>query len=77
MREVFMRYLPHIFSPSPTYEADTIVLFAVILTRVRTAQRYYQLSWGYYRGDRIAIYCYNDLSESGHVDVDYLHYTQF
>ena len=34
----------------------------------------YQLSWGYYRGDRIAIYCYNDLSESGHIDVDYLHY---
>ena len=34
----------------------------------------YQLSWGYYRGDRIGIYCFNDLSETGYVDVDYLHY---
>ena len=34
----------------------------------------YQLSWGYYRGDRIGIYCFNDLSESGFIDVDYLHY---
>ena len=32
----------------------------------------YQLSWGYYRGDRIGIYCYNDLSENGFIDVDYL-----
>lgn len=31
----------------------------------------YQLSWGYYRGDRIGIYCFNDLSESGFIDVDY------
>ena len=34
----------------------------------------YQLSWGYYRGDRIGIYCYNDLSENGFIDVDYLNY---
>lgn len=34
----------------------------------------YQLSWGYYRGDRIGIYCFNDISETGYVDVDYLHY---
>ena len=34
----------------------------------------YQLSWGYYRGDRIGIFCYNNLSDSGHIDVDYLHY---
>ena len=34
----------------------------------------YKLSWGYYRGDRIGIYCYNNLSESGFIDVDYLHY---
>ena len=32
----------------------------------------YQLSWGYYSGDRIGIYCYNDLSENGFIDVDYL-----
>ena len=37
----------------------------------------YQLSWGYYRGDRIGIYCFNDLSESGSIDVDYLHYHHF
>lgn len=36
----------------------------------------YQLSWGYYRGDRIGIYCFNDLSENGFIDVDYLHYRQ-
>ena len=34
----------------------------------------YQLSWGYYRGDRIGIFCYNDEGESGFIDVDYLHY---
>ena len=34
----------------------------------------YSLSWGYYRGDRIGIYSYNNLSDSGYVDVDYLHY---
>ena len=31
----------------------------------------YQLSWGYYRGDRIGIYCFNDLSENGFIDVDF------
>ncbi|MBO4819964.1 MAG: glycoside hydrolase 43 family protein [Prevotella sp.] len=36
----------------------------------------YQLSWGYYRGDRIGVFCFNDLSESGFMDVDYLHYGQ-
>ena len=34
----------------------------------------YRLSWGYYRGDRIGIYNYNNVSDSGYVDVDYLHY---
>lgn len=34
----------------------------------------YALSWGFYRGDRIGIYCYNNLSDSGYIDVDYLHY---
>ena len=34
----------------------------------------HRLSWGFYRGDRIGIYCYNNLSESGYVDADYLHY---
>ena len=34
----------------------------------------YKLSWGYYRGDRIGIYNYNNVSESGVIDVDYLHY---
>ena len=35
----------------------------------------YRLSWGFYRGDRIGIYCFNDLEDSGFVDIDYLHYT--
>lgn len=34
----------------------------------------YQLTWGFYRGDRIGIYCYNELGEQGYVDVDYFHY---
>ncbi len=34
----------------------------------------YPLSWGNYRGDRIGIYSYNNFSESGWVDVDYLRY---
>lgn len=34
----------------------------------------YQLSWGYYRGDRIGIYCFNDEAESGYADVDYMRY---
>ena len=37
----------------------------------------YLLSWGFYRGDRIGIYCYNDVSESGYVDVDYFQYPLF
>ena len=35
----------------------------------------YNLSWGYYRGDRIGIYCYNNESDDGFVDIDYLHYS--
>ena len=35
----------------------------------------YTLSWGFYRGDRIAIYCYNEQAETGFIDVDYFHYT--
>ena len=34
----------------------------------------YQLSWGFYRGDRIAIFNYNTLSERGFIDVDWFHY---
>lgn len=34
----------------------------------------YQLSWGYYRGDRIGLYCFNTKTDAGYVDVDFLHY---
>lgn len=34
----------------------------------------YQLKWGYYRGDRIGIYSYNNSSENGFIDVDYFKY---
>ena len=34
----------------------------------------YPLSWGYYRGDRIAIYNYNNKEDNGYIDVVYLHY---
>ena len=34
----------------------------------------YQLSWGFYRGDRIGIYCFNELDGQGYLDVDYFHY---
>ena len=35
----------------------------------------YQLVWGNYRGDRLGIYCFNDKSENGFVDIDYFHYS--
>ncbi|MGQ7946602.1 glycoside hydrolase family 43 protein [Flavobacterium sp. WC2509] len=34
----------------------------------------YQLKWGAYRGDRIGVYCYNDMNEKGFIDVDYFNY---
>ncbi len=34
----------------------------------------YQLAWGNYRGDRLGIYCFNNNTDTGYVDVDYLHY---
>lgn len=34
----------------------------------------YQLSWGFYRGDRIGIYNFNNKSDAGYVDVDFLGY---
>ena len=35
----------------------------------------YQLTWGSYRGDRIGIFTFNELGESGHLDVDDFQYT--
>ncbi|HWA08804.1 MAG TPA: glycoside hydrolase 43 family protein [Opitutaceae bacterium] len=34
----------------------------------------YQLTWSYYRGDRIGLYSYNDKADAGHVDIDWFHY---
>ncbi len=34
----------------------------------------YKLRWGYYRGDRLGIYCFNDKAEDGYVDVDFFRY---
>jgi beta-xylosidase len=34
----------------------------------------YQLSWGFYRGDRIGIYNYNAIENKGFVDVDWFEY---
>lgn len=34
----------------------------------------HDLSWGFYRGDRIGVFCWNENEERGWVDVDYLHY---
>ena len=34
----------------------------------------YQLKWGNYRGDRSAIYCYNNLDASGSIDIHSLEY---
>ena len=34
----------------------------------------YPLTWGHYRGDRIGIYCFNDETEAGYIDVDAFHY---
>lgn len=35
----------------------------------------YPLTWGAYRGDRIALYNYNNKTNSGYVDIDYFHYS--
>lgn len=34
----------------------------------------YTLKWGGFRGDHIGIYNYNNLAESGYIDVDWFHY---
>lgn len=34
----------------------------------------YQLMWGDYRGDRLAIYSYNNKTDAGYVDIDYFRY---
>lgn len=33
----------------------------------------YPLQWGYYRGARMGIFCYNDNEESGYADFDFVH----
>jgi beta-xylosidase len=40
----------------------------------KTCGAEYQLKWGSYRGDRIGLFTYNNLHESGYVDVDYMTY---
>ena len=35
---------------------------------------FYQMRWGSYRGDRIAIYNYNNKADDGYIDVDFFHY---
>ena len=34
----------------------------------------YQLTWGDYRGDRIGIFTYNVLNESGYIELDWFHF---
>ncbi len=35
----------------------------------------YQLTWSYYRGDRLGIFNYNNKANNGYIDVDWFHYT--
>lgn len=35
----------------------------------------YKLTWGFYRGDRIGIYCYNQQGNNGSVDIDWFRYS--
>jgi beta-xylosidase len=35
----------------------------------------YPLAWGYYRGDRIGLFTYNNKGDAGYVDFDFFHYT--
>ncbi len=54
---------------------DGVARFSYSLDgREFTTVNAYPLSWGFYRGDRIGIYCYNNLSDNGQVDIDFLHY---
>ncbi|WP_227013873.1 glycoside hydrolase family 43 protein [Paenibacillus psychroresistens] len=34
----------------------------------------YQLNWGFYRGDRVGLYCYNEKTEKGYLDVEWFQY---
>ncbi len=34
----------------------------------------YQLAWGSYRGDRVGIYNYNNMTDAGYVDIDFFRY---
>lgn len=31
----------------------------------------YQLAWGNYRGDRVGVFCFNDETDTGYVDIDF------
>ena len=37
----------------------------------------YQLKWGAYRGDRVGVFSFNDISDSGYVDVDFFKNTKY
>ena len=37
----------------------------------------YQLKWGAYRGDRVGVFSFNDISDSGYVDVDFFKNTEY
>lgn len=37
----------------------------------------YQLVWGNFRGDRIGVFCFNDESDTGYVDVDYFKNSEY
>lgn len=37
----------------------------------------YQLKWGNYRGDRVGVFCFNDDSDTGYVDVDFFKNTEY
>lgn len=37
----------------------------------------YQLKWGAYRGDRVGVFSFNDISDSGYVDIDFFKNTEY
>lgn len=60
-----------------TWDQDGVSRYAYSLDgeRFTALGQPYQLTWGHYRGDRVGVYCFNDESDAGHVDVDWFRYS--
>lgn len=56
------------------YEGSSIYSYSLDGEVFERLGESYNLSWGHYRGDRVGVFTYNTMKESGYIDVDYFHY---